>query len=376
MLGVSTLMLTSMLTIMVGSAIAPSLVEINTHLDFKFDPGLLITLPSLGVVLFSVPVGKWLQQVGSFRLLCIGLIPYAVMGACGAFITNSYLLMVDRVLLGGAAVAVQIAATTIIAEQFTGAQRLKVMAWQGMAIEGGGVLFLSVGGILGGLHWQLPFAIYLVAVLCLALAYWQLPKSAPLQETAAEEDDHAAEASAKKRVYVVFLAALLAMTLFFVSFTRLPQYLPQAFGFSESQTGYLMSFISLIAVLTASQMPRLVRTIGGGYTTALGFLFFMGAYLIFATAATSTVLYLGAFVMGVGFGLNVPTLNHMMVDISTPHTRGKNLGLYSLGIFGGQFISTFLGLLFNQTTLLFAVTAALCLVAAVSLAFAFRRLFH
>ncbi|UMB53301.1 hypothetical protein MKD41_13290 [Lutibacter sp. A64] len=41
---------------------------------------------------------------------------------------------------------------------------MKMIAWQGMSIELGGVVFLAVGGILGELNWQYPFYIYLISL--------------------------------------------------------------------------------------------------------------------------------------------------------------------------------------------------------------------
>lgn len=52
-LGIFTLLLVSSLTIMVGTVIAPSLSGIVKNLDFGRSPGWLITLPSLGVVVFG-----------------------------------------------------------------------------------------------------------------------------------------------------------------------------------------------------------------------------------------------------------------------------------------------------------------------------------
>ena len=154
---------------MVGTVIAPALSGIVEHLNFKYSPGLLITLPSLGVVVFASFIGRLLNKIGSVKLLCFGLIPYALLGVIGAFITNDYLLMLDRFLLGGATVAVQVSVTSFIADYFQGENRMKHIAWQGMAIELGGVVFLSIGGVLGEWHWQYPFYIYLVAILCLVL---------------------------------------------------------------------------------------------------------------------------------------------------------------------------------------------------------------
>lgn len=114
------------------------------------------------------------------------------------------------------------------------------------------------------------------------------------------------------------------MMLFFVSFVTLPLFLPESFGFSESQTGYLMAFISVIAVITASQMPKVVKKLGDSKTVALGFLFFMLAYIVLTIAGNVPFLVLMVIFMGIGFGFTIPLLNHMMIEASTLQNQGKN----------------------------------------------------
>ena len=83
------------------------------------------------------------------------------------------------------------------------------------------------------------------------------------------------------------------MMLFFVGFVTLPLYLPETFNFTESKTGFFMAFISLVTIIVASQMPKLVKLLGEGKTIALGFLFFMLGYFVLAT--TSSELFLIRF---------------------------------------------------------------------------------
>ncbi|WP_244156200.1 MFS transporter [Maribacter ulvicola] len=86
--GIFTLLLVSSLTIMVGTVIAPSLLGIIQHKDLGFSPSWLITLPSLGVVVFTPLIGWLLNKMSPLKLLAVGLVPYAVLGLIGAFIDN------------------------------------------------------------------------------------------------------------------------------------------------------------------------------------------------------------------------------------------------------------------------------------------------
>lgn len=355
--GIFTLLFVSSLTIMAGTVIAPSLSGIVKHFDFGFSPSWLITLPSLGVVVFAPLIGRLINKLGALKLLILGLIPYGILGVIGAFIANDYLLILDRFLLGAATVTIQVSVTMYIAEFFTGEVRMKMIAWQGMAIELGGVIFLTIGGILGQMNWQFPFYIYLVALVCLVFVLKTLPKSEPIKQE--KEIILSNNNESKLKVQLIFYASLFAMMLFFVGFVTLPLYLPNTFGFSESQTGYLMAFISVIAIITASQMPKVARKLGDGKTVAIGFLLFMLGYLVLAIAGSVLFLVLAAILIGIGFGFTIPLLNHMMIEVSTLQNQGKNLGLYSMGVFGGQFLSTFIEYVSNNYTIVYGVSAVL-----------------
>lgn len=354
-IGIFTLLLISSLTIMVGTVIAPSLSQIAEHLGFTKSPGWLVTLPSLGVVLFAPLMGRLIDRKGAYIMMVFGLIPYALLGWGGFALSNPYLVAIDRILLGGATAAVQASGTILIAELFSGHKRMQMMAWQGMSIELGGVVFLSVGGILGEWGWQYPFFIYLIALVCLLLFKLSIPKLSVQHHATEVEAEDGKPVSGK--VTTIFVCSALSMILFFTAFVGLPLHLPVSFGFSESHTGYFMAFISLAAVICASQMPKVVAKIGSETAVATGFLFFMTGLLLFCFASSVPVLFIGAISMGIGFGLTVPLLNHWMVEISSPKTRGRNMGYFSMGIFGGQFLSSFVTELVPEVQYTFLASA-------------------
>ncbi|WP_179352403.1 MFS transporter [Winogradskyella vidalii] len=370
--GIFTILFVSSLTIMVGTVIAPSLSGIVKHKDLGFSASWLITLPSLGVVLFAPIVGRLLNQLGTLKLLRLGLLPYAIFGFIGAFITNDYILIIDRILLGAATVAIQVSVTAYIADFFTGEARMKMIAWQGMSIELGGVIFLAIGGILGEINWQFPFYIYLIALLCLFLVAITLPK--PEHKIADKSVNEPTDKKSKSKVRLIFVASLLAMMLFFVGFVTLPLYLPQSFGFSESETGYLMASISVVAIITASQMPKMVKAFGDGKTVVLGFILFMLGYLVLASTMSLPFLIVTVIFIGTGFGFTIPLLNHMMLEASTPNNQGKNLGLFSMAVFGGQFLSTFIEYVSDNYTAIYAVSVGLALIIACTLYIMFKKL--
>ncbi|RQO70626.1 MFS transporter [Pedobacter sp. KBW06] len=367
--GIFALLLCSSLTIMVGTVIAPSLTEVSIHLGFTRNPGWLITLPALGVVLFAPIIGKIMDRKGPYVVMCWGLVPYALFGVIGIWLNNPILLIADRILLGAATAAIQASTTALIACFFEKEERIKMIAWQGMSIELGGVLFLSIGGILAEMNWQYPFFIYLMALFCLFMVRIGIPG---IKVNKVTEKLLQPEIIPKNMIHIL-ACVIMAMVLFFIVVVGLPQYLPQAFGFSASLTGYFMAFISVIAVCAASLLPYLIKQIGSKYTLAAGFTFFVAAHLLFSFSAHTGSLILAAMATGIGFGFTVPLLNHLTLEESDASNRGRNLGYYSMGIFGGQFLSSFMEILSLDLKTTFFMAAGIAALVAASLFYQARK---
>ena len=336
--GVFSLMLAASLTIMVGSAITPALIQISEHYGVEDMATWLTTLPALGVVLFAPIAGRLIDRVGSYIALFSGLILYGAIGVSAIWLSGTIPIFADRILLGGATAIVMSSSTGLLAEFFVGEERLKMIALQGMSIEAGGIIFLSIGGVLGGLGWQWPFMIYLIAWVALLFLIIFVPfrKSSNLEE---EQESNTTNATS---ILSVLLAALLAMTMFFIAFITLPFYLAENFGLGSASTGYFLAMISLVAVISASVMPKMVKRFSDYQTLLAGFsLFTIGFIILTVGQSLFALALLAGIVIGFGFGFTIPLANHMVVEKSNVSNRGKNLAYFSSFTFLGQFLSSF-----------------------------------
>lgn len=355
-IGVFSLMLAASFTIMVGSAITPALLDISTHYGLEDYASWLTTLPAIGVVLFAPIAGRIIDRIGAYRSLCIGLVFYGLFGVAAIWLSGMVPVFADRILLGAATAVVMASGTALLAEFFEGEQRLKMIALQGMSIEAGGIIFLSIGGMLGALGWQWPFTIYLLAWVTLFFILFTVPfKRGEAQEESDEE-----EGTSSSGIYFVLISSLLAMLLFFVAFITLPFYLSENFGLTSVGTGYFLAFISTIAVVSASVMPKVVKRITSPNTLMLGFLLFTLGHFVLAVGSSSLFFaMIAAVIIGFGFGFTIPLANHMTVEKSSPAKRGKNLAYFSSFTFLGQFLSSFVESISNNAVFIFLGTSLL-----------------
>lgn len=362
-LGEFSLLLAATLTIMVGAALAPGLQSIAPALGVEEYAALLITLPALGAIMFAPLFGRLIDRFGARITLLASLSGYCLLGAGGALLHGPLAIALDRIILGGFAAGVMAAGTAEISQWYSGKARLAMIAKQGMAIELGGVIFLFVGGLLAELHWQGPFALYILGAVCAFLVYASVPAK-HIRIPGYEADSPQEMASMRP----IMLCTLLAMALFFSMVITLPGLMAQL-GFSEARTGYLLSFISLVAVLSAMIMPRVVTRTSQRTTLGIAFFCYALAQTLFASTTAAPLLVVAAIFAGLGFGLSIPLLNHATVENSSDHNRGRNLSLFAMAVFSGQFITSALEFIPSHSITLYAC-ALLSLICTLTLALA------
>lgn len=342
-IGLFGILLASSLTIMVGCALTPALPEIGSHFAMGHHASWLVTIPALGVVCGSLFCGRLLQRLGARRTCLLGLLLYGLLGCGGALMPNALCELTDRFLLGLATVLVMTSSTGLISQFYHGKQQLNMLAVQGMAIELGGVIFLSAGGYLAALSWQASYNIYLIAFAAFILLLAFVPQYAPSREiqvqvTAATKKD--TTLAGKSPVGYVFLFAFLGMLVFFSAIVSLPGYLQQVKGYSTTFTGYYLASISLIAVVFAGIMPHYVSHFSEKFSLMTAYSCYIIAHLLLFLSSNVFLLYAAALFMGIGFGFSTPLVNNLTVERSTAKTKAANLSYYSMATFGGQFLSS------------------------------------
>jgi len=354
--GAFALLAVASLTIMVGCVIVPGLPSIATGLGLSQAASWLVTLPSLGVVLCGPLAALLISRYGLRLSLRLGLVSYGALGGLCVFLQSPTAIFLDRFLLGGATALVMAAGTGLLSEFYGGQARLTMIARQGMAIELGGVLFLALGGMLTSLGWRWPFLLYLTAWLLLVLVEMTVPTKQASAHQSQSED------ATRPRLYDIYAFALMSMIVFFVAVICLPQRL-LALGLSESETGYFLSLASLVAVGAAYFMPKMAARFGELGSLIAGFASYAIAHLIFATVQSSMTMIAGGILLGTGFGLTIPLLNHMTIERSHPALRGKALAYLSVAIFLGQFLSSFVNALISRGETAFLAASCLALLA-------------
>ena len=358
--GIAAIMLASSLPVMVGNAITPALPQLGEVFGLGNYASWLVTAPALGVVATAILFGKLIDRKGPYYAAFLGLLFYGVFGVAGAFMPNAAAIFIDRFLLGAATAAIMSASVALIAAFFDGEKQLKIIAVQGMSMELGGVIFLSVSGVLAGFSWQYPFYIYALGFAALIMLLLFIPKCGRAAEKKVETQVAAERQGVP--VSVVLLVVFFGMLMFFTAMVSLPIYLQNDLGYSPSFTGNYLAALDLISVLAAGVMPKLVAKIHEKGCLLVAFLCYGIAFVIYFLSGHLAALVIAVLFAGAGFGLSTPLFNSLVVRKSAPEKKGTNISLCTMAMFSGQFLSALLVSVFTGRSL-FAAAAiiALCI---------------
>jgi MFS family permease len=336
----ATVLAISSLTVMANATIAPSLPGLaaafsNTP-NIETLSGMVLSLPSLSVVLTAALFGLLADRFDRRKLLVAVMLLYAAGGASGLFARTMPELLAGRIALGIGVAGTMTIATLLATDLWQGPSRARFMGWQGAAMSAGGILFLLAGGALAEINWRGPFMLYLAA-LPLALVAWV----ALVGKTNGQSSSANVAVVQFPWLHFVMIGMLAAfsMVMFYIIPTRLP-FLMKSIGIaSPAQSGIA------IAAMTAASLPgallfgRIRMRFSHEMIFAIAFSLMAAGYGLIAMASNLTGIIAATVTAGLGFGTMMPNLTLWLMAKVPPEARGKAAGLLTTAIFAGQFAS-------------------------------------
>jgi MFS family permease len=377
-----TLLLVSSLTIMAATTIAPSLPAINQHFESSIaDPDrramlvqLLITLPALFIVIGSPIAGIVVDRFGRKPLLLAATLLYGLAGSSGIYLESLTAILVGRAMLGLAVAGVMVSATTLIADYYSGSSRVAFMGLQSGFMGLGGVLFLTLGGILAQQSWHYPFGIYLFAWLIVPLIVLFIVEPPVAESTSSErtadKGKMVIQAIPIGVMVVVYGLTTLSQIAFYLIPVQMPFFLKNLVQAAPAQTGMAIAFCTLFAAIASVNYGRIKKHIE--FVTVLPLVFgLMGiGYLLIGQSSHWAQVLTGLALCGMGVGLLMPNMSIWLMTTVPETIRGRALGGLSTAIFLGQFLSPIVTQPFAKMGLgaVYAITGGILVVIALGFA--------
>ncbi len=328
------------MTIMASATITPSLPGMEQH--FAAEPSaqllvrLVLTLPGLAIMLAAPLLAKLSGRTGRVPVLVGCLVLYVLGGGSGLLLDSLPALLAGRALLGVGIAGIMTTSTALLADHHAPSEHGRVLGLQGAAMGFGGVIALLLGGLLAAVDWRGPFAVYLLALPLVVLVLRYVPE-APVPPS----DDSAPVASSPWRPRLLGMYALIfvGVVVFYTVPTQAPFWLAEVGGAGPAVIGVLMAVLNLATTLVGLGFRRLRARWTFPALAAATFVAYAAGLVVLGTASTLWTAALGMVVIGIGIGLQNPTINGWVVASTAPGTRTRALGLLTSALFLGQFSS-------------------------------------
>ena len=345
------LLLTGSMTVLAGAGIAAAIPEIQenfaSHKNAEFFSKMMLSVPALFIALLAPFAGQIIDRFGRKTPLIISLIVYAVAGTSGFYLSDIVSLLIGRALLGVAVAGIMTINTTLIGDYFRGSERNRFMGWQGAFMAFGGVLFISIGGLLADFSWRMPFLVYAfsIIVLILTIIYIYEPDIRNRKIHAPPEKEHKPPEKSKKsfkKYSMVYSTAFVGMLIFYMIPTQIPFLLARMGQISNASIGYSISLAILAGAVLSVNYGK-IRKVFNFYQIYVVTFFLIGAgFLIISFSHSYGVTLTGLIVAGFGTGLFMPNTNLWLISLAPPNRRGRLVGILNLFVYSGQFLSPIL----------------------------------
>lgn len=333
------------LTVMAGSVISPVLNQMGEGLGISPSAArLLITTHGIMIAICSPLVGLLIDKVGIRKPLLLGLLLYGLAGGSGLLITNYYLLLGSRVLLGVGVAIIFTALTVTILNLYEGTQRNRIMGWRGSSNSIGGIIWPLVGGSLGVISWHLPFAAYLIGIPIAVVAFFAIP------ETQKDADNPVNDIKNKRdSIFNLFRNMPIVLLPYFLAFIgnillySLIVFMPKLVEpFGVTSSFYVGTFISTVGLAggTASLFYGKIKArLSFNSIVKTSLLLWSAGFILISQAPFVWLISVSIIFFGIGMGMVIPTVSVWVGELVPASFRGRMTSYITLFSYTGQFLS-------------------------------------
>lgn len=284
-----------------GLAISPILGDLNkifpkaTDLEIQ----MLTSLPSLLIIPFVLLAGKLSVGKDKLKILAVGLSVFFLSGVACLFARSMMWLIVISCILGIGAGMVIPFSTGLVVDYFTGDYRVRQLGYSSSINNLTLVLATVVTGYLANVDWHLPFLVYTLPGISLALSFLlKRQRSFPEPEQSIQ--------LRHKMIDRRKLAGLMAFY-FFVTYAVLvvtfyASFLIDDYKIDNSFSGVLISLFFLAIMLPGLFIDKIIRSLKRNVNLV------------------ALVLAFGALCTGLGYGIMQPVIYDKAATIAPPRS--------------------------------------------------------
>ena len=308
---------------------------------------MLTTVPSL-FLMISVLISSFIaKKIGYKQTASLGLLIVAVSGILPVFVSNFYLILISRAMLGFGIGLFNSLTVALVNSFYQGKDRAKMYGLQS-AFEGAGGIFITfIAGQLLKIGWQAPFLAYAIAIpVCIVFIKF-IPKVATANDISVDKNVIVKENGFKKDnimlisfIALLFVAASLYMTMGIKISTLIT-----TVGYGNASDASLVIILLSLGAITAGTLFSKIIKIFKQLTPIIGLLILALAMFLIGISNSMIITLAGGFLTGFGFKIFMPYLidriNNSQIK-NTPLATSLLLVGFNLGAFISPYSSLFM----------------------------------
>ncbi|MDC8003410.1 MFS transporter [Aureisphaera galaxeae] len=369
------LLLVSCLTIMSMITISASLPDMaDTFSDIpkgKKLVKLVLSFPGLFIALSAIFAGIVIDKFGRLKLLSVALVIYAIAGSSGYWLKNIYLILTGRALLGICVGITMTIATTLVADYYQGKERQKFAGIQIAVMSLGGIIFITLGGILADISWRVPFLLYLFSLLIIPFTYLFLKE--PNKNVEAKSD--VKRTKSPRTIWFVFVNIMLMWILFFIIPIQIPFYLKSIGVEKNALIGIAVASSTFFSAIGAISFSKIKDTFSFKQIFGFGYLLMALSFFCITYGDSYNSVMMAMILAGLGMGVMIPNANVWVMQLAPPEIRGREIGRLTTFWFMGQFLSPIIFIPFldwlTQAQLFFMISCFLLVLSILMFSFGY-----
>jgi len=301
-----------------------------------FDIGLLVASYSLMQFVFAPILGELSDKYGRRPILFFSIIGSGVGYLMLGFADSLWMIYASRI-LGGVTAGNLSTAQAYIADVTTKENRAKGMGLFGMAFGLGFILGPIIAAFLSKISYKLPFLFAAgLSFFNAILLYFILPETIKADRGFHRKRENHFSGLVKslkdKRFAMLTTEYFLLVTAFSIMTTAFAYYTMINFGYDASETGYLLGYIGLIAVIVqGGLLGKLEKIFGEEKLVIYGLLILVLSLIAVPFVSKENgglaALLIGTAFFSLGNSIASPSLTSLASKAASEAEQGKALGI-------------------------------------------------
>jgi MFS family permease len=312
--------------------VTPAMAEFTATFPGR-ECSLINSLPTLFIGVVGIFLGRAAGRRLPYRELAVTGSALALVGGCLPAILGDFgFILVCRAIFGiGLGLLIPMA-NVLVNGNFTGGRRLALLGAGSIAMNAGGILFQTVGGLLAENGWQMTFWGHILYAAALVLAFF-----IPRTETAAPCIHRSPLPGKIPGILVLFfIYGMLQFTLM----TNTAALFESRNAGGAAVSGLALSLFTLSGCIGGLIFGVLSRRHPKTVFPLLFGLSVLGLISI-AELESRIGMILGLMTFGLGFGMIIPAFIMWAGSVSTPENLPKITAYVTSVLYLGDFVSTF-----------------------------------